>query len=140
MKSSRLVQLGAIPVLAAAVVVIGSGASQASATGVAKASPRVVEQMVEDMGTTQPAKCQEASLARSNRSWGAFSLASPLPAGCSAYDGYSIVHKVKGAWEALPIGGSSVPCPDFKKSLKRAGAPLSVYRDFKAGGYCIPGQ
>lgn len=139
MNSPRLFRLGAISVLAAALVAAGGAVSHASSAGVVKASPRVVAQMVKDMGTTQPAKCQGADLARSDRSWGAFSLANPLPAGCSAYDGYSIVHKVSGTWTALPIGGSSVPCSDFKKSLKKAGAPSSVYRDFKAGGYCIPG-
>lgn len=140
MNSSQLFRLGAISVLASALVAAGGIASHASSTAVVGASPRVVADMVKDMGTTQPAKCQGAYLARSDRSWGAFSLANPLPAGCSAYDGYSIVHKVKGTWKALPIGGSSYPCSDFKKSLKKAGAPLSVYRDFKAGGYCIPGE
>ena len=92
--------------------------------------------MVKDIGITQSAKCQAADLARSDRSWGAFSLVNPLPAGCSAYDGYSIVHKVNGVWTALPIGGSSVSCSGFKKSLKKAAARDSVYRDFKAAGYC----
>ena len=139
MNASRIIRLGAMPALAVVLVAAGGTAAQASEAGVVKASPRVVAQMVEDMGTTQPAKCQGAHLARSDRAWGAFSLANPLPAGCSAYDGYSVVHKVKGTWKALPIGGSSVPCSDFKKSLKDAGAPASVYRDLKAGGYCIPG-
>jgi len=133
-------RLGAVPVLAAALVVAGSTTGQARPTGVVKASPRVVAKMVKDMGTPNPAKCQAAELARSDRSWGAFSLANPLPAGCSIYEGYSIVHKVKGTWKALPIGGSSVPCSDFRKSLKKAGAPAAVYRDFKAGGYCIAGE
>lgn len=140
---ARMRQIGLIALtsigLAAAGLLAGPAVSHASSAGVLKASPRVVAQMVKDMGTSQPAKCQGADLARSDRSWGAFSLANPLPAGCSAYDGYSIVHKVSGTWKALPIGGSSVPCSDFKKSLKKAGAPSSVYRDFKAGGYCIPG-
>lgn len=139
MSSSRLIRLWVMPVLAAALVLAGGAAVQASPAGVVKASPRVVAEMVKDMGATNPAKCQAADLARSDRTWAAFSLANPLPAGCSVYDGYSVVHKVKGKWKSLPIGGSGVPCPDFKKSLKKAGAPASVYRDFKAGGYCIPG-
>lgn len=139
MRMSGLGRLSIATALSAALVVLGGSTTYASSAGVTKASPRLVAQMVKDMGITQPAKCQGAYLARSDRSWGAFSLANPLPAGCSAYDGYSIVHKVRGSWKALPIGGSSVPCSDFKKSLKKAGAPSSVYRDFKAGGYCIPG-
>lgn len=139
MMALRFLRFGATAALAATLVVSGGAVGAASSAGVVKASPRVVAQMVKDMGTTQPAKCQAAELARSDRSWAAFSLANPLPSRCSAYDGYSIVHRVNGTWKSLAIGGSYVPCPDFKKAMKKAGAPSSVYRDFKAGGYCIPG-
>ena len=136
MIDSGFIRFGAVSALVGVLLLASSPGVHASSAGVVKASPRVVAQMVKDMGSTQPAKCQGSDLARSDRSWGAFSLANPLPAGCSAYDGFSIVRKVRGTWAALPIGGTSVSCSGFRKSLKKAGARDSVYRDFKAAGYC----
>lgn len=44
-----------------------------------------------------------------------------------------------GVVTASPRVVADIPCSYFKKTLKKEGAPLSVYRDFKAAGYCFPG-
>ena len=95
------------------------------------ASRKVVKQMVVDLGSSNPARFQDAQLTRSNKNWGVFVLASPVPANCMAYDGYSIVHKKNGKWTNV-TGGSSYPCSLFTETLRRNGAPTSVIKDFKS--------
>ena len=124
----------------AASVLAGASASAAPRAGVVDAKPKVVAAMVADMGLSNAATCFQAQRARSDRRWAAFGLASPLGAGCDAYDGYTVIRKVQRTWEAIPVGGSSVDCSDLRAGLDEYGAPRSVYRDFKRAGYCNRGQ
>ena len=138
--SRRLLARG-ISVLIAGVAVsaVAVSPSWAGPTGMVDASRKVVKQMVVDLGSSNPARCQDAQLTRSNKNWGVFVLASPVPANCMAYDGYSIVHKKNGKWTNV-TGGSSYPCSLFTETLRRNGAPTSVIKDFKSAGYCNRGE
>lgn len=138
MRQSRAIRACAMALLAGTLTMGGGAAAQGASPGVIKASPKVVAQIAAGLGLTLPPECLGARLARSDRTWAVYSVAMPVPAGCPISEGDTVVHKVKGTWESVPAGGSSVPCSDYKKALKKAGAPSSVYRDFKAGGYCTP--
>lgn len=121
--------LGAVPPTAA----------WAGPPGVDRASPHLVKRMVVDLNVTNPARCQDAQLARSDRSWAIFSLAPRLGPKCTPYDGFSVIRKQGGTWKTTGIGGSSFGCALFKKALRQEGAPESVFLDFRAAGACLPG-
>ena len=114
------------------------GAALASSPGMVKASAQTAKQIVDDIGLPVPARCVAAKQARSDRAWGAYSIRSG--SGCNPGDGYTVVHRSGGSWEALPLGGSYVPCSALKEGLAKAGAPASVFRDFKAGKFCVAGE
>ena len=137
----RRVGLGA----ASAMLLVGTalalgapGAASSASAGMSPASGKTVKSIVRDVGLMVPARCVVAEQARSNRSWAAYSLTTG--AGCNPGDGYTVVQRSGGKRNALPIGGSSVPCSYLKSQLANAGAPKSVYRDFKAGKYCVKGE
>jgi len=114
------------------------GPAGAASAGMAPSSGKTVKAIVKDVGISTKARCVVGHQARSDKSWGAYSLTTG--AGCNPADGYTVVHRTGGGWKALPIGGSSVPCSYLKSQLSSAGASKGVFRDFKAGGYCIKGD
>ena len=63
MIDSGFIRFGAVSALVGVLLLASSPGVHASSAGVVKASPRVVAQMVKDMGSTQPAKCQFGSRA-----------------------------------------------------------------------------
>jgi len=112
----------------------GIGHASASPTDqVSPASKSVLDQITR--GSAQPAKCYAAYIADSNKSWAVLMDAYPTPSKCHPFDGWGIQTKRGGKWR-LAFGGSHFTCPDFKRNLIVAGAPLSVYKDFKASGFC----
>jgi hypothetical protein len=121
-------------------VVVMAGASWASAesTGVRPASSRVIAEIVRDLGLPQPSRCYGGSVARSQSRWVAIGVRHPVPAGCQGVDGYGIVRKTGGTWRDIKAGGSRVPCRTLRSSLASAGAPPSVFRDFKSAWLCSP--
>ncbi len=140
MLSRRLVTRGIVVSFAGIAVSAPTvSPSWAGPAGMVDASHKVVKQMVVDLEASNPARCQDAQLTRSNKNWGAFVLVSPVPANCMAYDGYSIVHKKNGKWTNV-TGGSSYPCSLFTETLRKNGASTSVIKDFKSAGYCNRGE
>lgn len=117
-----------------------AGWASAREPGLDPASSRVVAAMVRDLAWSNPPRCQVASLSRSNSSWAYFALKRSLPAGCGAYDGYSVLRKTNGMWRSVPLGGSgSRDCSELKRLYLAEGASPAVFRDFKAAGVCTPG-
>lgn len=140
MNAKRTFQIGIASAAAALVALSGTSTAIAGSSGMTKASSRVVAKIAKTSGSTVPARCLNAELARSDKSWAAVWLVYSPQTGCPVGEGYYVVNKVNKRWQALPIGGSYVPCSVLKSELKAAGAPKSVFRDFKAGGYCVKGE
>jgi hypothetical protein len=134
----RFGAFAATGVLGGVMVVAGPGLAAAGSPGMVDSSGKTVKALVKDLGLTVPARCVVAQQTRSDRSWAAYSLKSGP--GCNPGEGYAVVQRSGGTWNALPIGGSYVTCSDLKSKLTKAGAPTSVFRDFKAGQYCVKGE
>ena len=138
MKRARLGTITTALALGAVAALGAQGAALAASAGVVDASSKTVKAMAKDMGLVVPARCVVAEQARSDHTWAAYSVRSG--SGCNPGDGYSVAHRSNGMWMALPIGGSYVPCSDLKAKLADAGAPNSVFRDFRAGKFCVRGE
>ncbi len=138
MRHRKLGAVGFALALGTAMALGLPGGAVAASSGMVPASGKTVKAMVKDMGLQVPAKCLSAKQARSNRSWAAISGKSGP--GCNPGDGYSVAQRANGKWKALPIGGSYVTCSDLKSKLAKAGAPKSVFRDFKAAKFCVKGE
>lgn len=105
--------------------------------GTVLASAKVKSEMLKDFNITEPARCFAPELARSDRRWATFSPALPSPPGCTPYDGAGVVRKVSGTWMSVPGVSGGRDCASVKRVLIGTHkAPRSVYRDFKAAGYC----
>ena len=141
MNGARSWALVAIGVLLSGVISVLTPAwASAREPGLDRASNRVVAAMVRDLAWSNPPRCQVARLSRSDSSWAYFALKRSLPAGCGAYDGYSVLRKTNGMWRSVPLGGSgSRDCSELKRLYLTEGASPSVFQDFKAAGVCTPG-
>lgn len=133
---------GALYVLAtclvAAAALAGGAAVQARPVGVVDASPRVLADMMRDIKWINPPKCQDARRAKSDPSWAVLTLTPNPPRKCRLYDGFTVIRKVNGSWRTTGIAASSTGCDAFRETLRKAGAPDSVYRDMRSAGYCEP--
>lgn len=138
MRHARFGGVVAALAIGAAVITGAPTVAVAASAGMVDSSGKTVKAIVKDLGLTVPARCVVAQQARSKRSWAAYSLTTGT--GCNPGDGYTVVQRSGKKWKALPIGGSYVPCSYLKSKLAKAGAPKSVYRDFKAGKYCEKGE
>jgi len=107
-----------------------------AARGLAPMSKATVTQVVRDTGLTEPARCYDGQQARSDKRWGVFWGRYTANGSCQVGEGYWVVHKTRSGWHEIGLGGSSVPCSHLMKGLRKAGAPLSVYRDLKSERYC----
>lgn len=136
--STRTLTRSLVALLLGAGLIAAGGAAQAGPKpGTVLASAKVKGEMVADFGLTEPAKCFAPQLAKSNKRWATFNPALPSPTGCTPYDGVGVVHKVKGTWEAVSGVAGNRDCASLKRTLVGDNnAPLSVFRDFKAAGYC----
>lgn len=128
--------VGAV-VLLAGLLASGAVANAAPRPGTVPASAKVKAEMLRDFAITEPARCFAPQLAKSDPRWATFPPTLPSPAGCTPYDGVGVVRKVNGTWVSVPGVSGGRDCASVKQVLvgKRK-APLSVFRDFKASGYC----
>lgn len=111
-------------------------APAALAAGTTQLSRDQVSRIVLDTAPGQPAKCYIAGRADSDRAWAILTYRSPAPKGCQPTDGYWVVHRTSSGWIDTEIPVVVTTCKNLRKDLAKAGAPLSVFSDFKTSGAC----
>lgn len=111
-------------------------APAAMAAGTTQLSRDQVSRIVLDTAPGQPAKCYIAGHAESSARWAILTYRSPAPKGCQPTDGYWVVHRTSSGWIDTEIPAVVTTCKTLRKDLAKAGAPLSVFRDFKTSGAC----
>ena len=137
MNTRTLTRSLAAMLVGASLIAAGGAAQAAPKPGTVLASAKVKAAMIADFGLTEPPKCFAPQLAKSNNGWATFNATLPSPSGCTPYDAARVVHKVKGKWTPVPGVAGNRDCASLKRTLVGDnGAPLSVYRDFKAAGHC----
>ena len=121
-----------------AALLLGSLPNSAlAAAGMTPMTRQTVKSIVKDAKLTQPLDCYDGLQAISSKRWGAFWGKYTADGRCQVGEGYEVVHKTSSGWTQTGIGGSSVPCPHLKSKLREAGAPLSVFQDFKSKRLCF---
>lgn len=138
MRGMGLHALTATVAIGAAMALSFQGVALAGGQGMKETSRMTVRAIVNEVGLSVKTRCVDADRSKSDRTWAAY-FGSSKP-GCTGLDGYTVVHRSRGSWRALPIGGSYVPCSDLEAKLASAGASKAVFRDFQAGGYCQRGE
>lgn len=111
-------------------------APAALAAGTTQLSRDQVSRIVLDTAPGQPARCYIAGHADSDKAWAILTYRSPAPKGCQPTDGYWVVHRTSSGWIDTEIPVVVATCKTLRKDLAKAGAPLSVFRDFKTSGAC----
>lgn len=111
-------------------------APAAMAAGTTQLSRDQVSRIVVDTAPGQPARCYIAGHADSDKAWAILTYRSPAPKGCQPTDGYWVVHRTSSGWIDTEIPVVVATCKTLRKDLARAGAPRSVFLDFKASGAC----
>lgn len=114
-----------------------SAAAHAAATN--DMSRAVVKEVVRDTSLPYPARCYTGHRASSSPGWAYLMYAAPPPRGCPPGEGAWVVAKHRsGGWHEVGITLLVVPCRDLRVDLAGAKAPVSVFRDFRAAGVCMP--
>jgi hypothetical protein len=115
-----------------------AAAPAAQAAGTIELPRKEVAKIVVQTGGEQPARCYVAGRAASDRDWAIVTYRTdPVPKGCQPGDGYWVVHRTAGVWsDSADIPVVTVSCTALKRDLREAGAPRSVFTDFKAAGAC----
>lgn len=137
MTTRTLIRSLTVLLLGTSLLATGGAALAAPKPGAVPASPKVKAAILRDFNVSQPAQCYSPLLAKSDKRWGIFNPTLPSPAGCTPFDGAGLVHRVKGTWTSVPGASAGRDCTTVKRVLiGEHKAPLSVYRDIKAAGFC----
>ena len=123
-------------VVAVAAALILGGAAHATAgkqPGMREAPKPIAREILSDTSPNSNVRCMNVRLAKSSKSWGAFSPAYPPPTGCpSPGEYFAVVQKYRGTWRVLPVANSAT-CADLEDALRTAGSSTSVVKDFLKG-------
>jgi hypothetical protein len=136
----RTLIVTASSVALAAGLVLGAPSASASKAGVVAASASQTAAIAQQIKLDEPAECISIFYAKSSKRWAVMQFKAPVSKKCEkyAFDGYNVLRQksAKKPWRFAGIGGSSVPCSALKSQLADKKAPASVFRDFRAAGYC----
>jgi hypothetical protein len=113
-------------VVAAALVVSGGATVSASNSGTVKGSKATAAKVLKDLGVDAPARCIKLRLARADRTFGYYTMATPPKQGCPGGEGGPVfLAKSQGSWSYIAIANNA-SCDEARSAIRAAGGSTKV--------------
>ena len=121
------VMSGAVALVVAAALVISGGATaSASSSGTVKGSKMTAAKVLKDLGVDAPARCIKLRLARDDRNFGYYTVATPPKQGCpGGGEGEVFLAKSQGSWSFIAIANNA-SCNEARSAIRGAGGSTRV--------------